>query len=66
MLCALKQILPISEGSFRIKLDEAGYTSFKFANRIEIDGYLEDLKLDASRIGLFSPKFYMLFLERAT
>ena len=58
--------LPISEGQLRIKLDEAGYTSFKFANRIEIDGVVWKIKTDASRIGLFSPKFYMLFLERAT
>ena len=58
--------LPISEGQLRIKLDEAGYTSFKFANRIKIDGVVWKIKTDASRIGLFSPKFYMLFLERAT
>ena len=58
--------LPISEGQLRIKLDEAGYTSFKFANRIEIDGIVWKIKTDASRIGLFSPKFYMLFLENAS
>lgn len=57
--------LPISEGQLRIKLDETGYTSFKFANRIEIDGIVWKIKTDASRIGLFSPKFYMLFLERS-
>lgn len=57
--------LPISAGELRIKLDETGYTSFKFANRIEIDGTVWSIKTDASRIGLFSPKFYTLFLERA-
>jgi hypothetical protein len=57
--------LPISEGQLRLKLDEAGYTAFKFANRIEVDGTVWKIVTDASRIGLFSPKFYLLFLERA-
>jgi len=57
--------LPISEGQLRIKLDPAGYEAFKFANRIEIDGFVWKIKTDASAIGLFSPHFYMLYLERA-
>lgn len=57
--------LPISAGQLRIKLDETGYTSFKFANRIEIDGTVWSIKTDASRIGLFTPQFYTLFLERS-
>ena len=35
------------------------------ANRIEVDGTVWKITTDASRIGLFSPKFYLLFLERA-
>ena len=57
--------LPISEGQLRIKLDETGYTAFKFADRIEIDGSVWKIKTDASRVGLFTPQFYTLFLERA-
>jgi len=57
--------LPISEGQLRIKLDETGYNTFKFAKRIEIDGLVWAIKTDASRIGLFTPHFYMLFLERS-
>ena len=57
--------LPISEGQLRIKLDEAGYALFKFAKTIEIDGNVWAIKTDASRIGLFTPHFYMLFLERS-
>jgi hypothetical protein len=57
--------LPISEGQLRLKLDETGYAAFKFANRIEIDGSVWKIKTDASRVGLFTPQFYMLFLERA-
>jgi hypothetical protein len=57
--------LPISEGELRIKLDPAGYEAFKFANRIEIDGFVWRIKTDASAIGLFSPHFYMIYLERA-
>jgi hypothetical protein len=57
--------LPISEGQLRIKLDPAGYEAFTFANRIEIDGFVWKIKTDEAAIGLFSPHFYMLYLERA-
>jgi hypothetical protein len=56
--------LPISEGQLRIKLDPAGYAAFTFANRIEIDGFVWKIKTDASAVGLFTPHFYMLYLER--
>lgn len=57
--------LPISEGQLRIKLNESGYTSFKFANRIEIDGVVWKMNTDASRVGLFSPEYYVIYLERS-
>lgn len=57
--------LPISEGQLRIKLNEEGYTSFKFANRIEIDGVVWKMNTDASRVGLFSAEYYVIYLERA-
>ena len=51
-------------GELRLKLDEEGYTAFKFATKIEIDGIVWRIVTDASRAGLFTPQYYVLYLER--
>lgn len=56
--------IPLSVGNLRIKLNQKAYLDFKFATKIEIDGILWRIISDASRAGLFSPQYYVLFLER--
>lgn len=51
-------------GELRIKLTEAAYNDFIFATKIEIDGVIWRIVTDASRAGLFSPQYYVLYLER--
>ena len=51
-------------GELRIKLAESGYQAFKFATKIEIDGIIWRIVTDASRAGLFTPQYYVLYLER--
>ena len=51
-------------GELRLKLDETGYSQFKFATKIEIDGIVWRIVTDASRAGLFTPQYYVLYLER--
>ena len=51
-------------GELRIKLTKDAYTDFKFATKIEIDGIVWRIVTDASRSGLFSPQYYVLYLER--
>lgn len=51
-------------GELRLKLDQEGYEAFKFATKIEIDGIIWRIVTDASRAGLFTPQFYVLYLER--
>jgi hypothetical protein len=51
-------------GQLRVKLNEEGYTSFKFATKIEIDGIAWRIVTDASRAGLFTPQYYVLYFER--
>jgi len=56
--------IPLSVGNLRIKMNEKAYSDFKFATKIEVDGILWRIISDASRAGLFSPQYYVLFLER--
>ena len=51
-------------GELRIKLAKPGYEAFKFATKIEIDGIVWRVVTDASRAGLFTPQYYVLYLER--
>jgi len=51
-------------GELRLKLTEAAYDDFIFATKIEIDGVIWRIVTDASRAGLFSPQYYVLYLER--
>jgi len=51
-------------GELRLKLDEEGYKAFKFATKIEIDGVVWRIVTDASRAGLFTPQYYVIYLER--
>ena len=51
-------------GELRLKLDQTGYKQFKFATKIEIDGIVWRIVTDASRAGLFTPQYYVLYLER--
>lgn len=51
-------------GELRLKLDETAYSDLKFATKIEIDGVIWRIVTDASRAGLFTPQYYLLYLER--
>ena len=51
-------------GELRLKLTDQAYTDFKFATKIEIDGVIWRIVTDASRAGLFTPQYYVLYLER--
>ena len=51
-------------GELRLKLTETAYSDFRFATKIEIDGVIWRIVTDASRAGLFSPQYYVLYLER--
>jgi len=51
-------------GELRLKLNATAYTDFKFATKIEIDGVIWRIVTDASRAGLFTPQYYVLYLER--
>ena len=51
-------------GELRLKLNAKAYTDLKFATKIEIDGILWRIVTDASRAGLFTPQYYVLYLER--
>ena len=51
-------------GELRLKLEEDAYSDFKFATKIEIDGIIWRIVTDASRAGLFTPQYYLLYLER--
>lgn len=55
----------MSEGSVRVKIDEAGYKLFTKASKIEIDGEVFRITSDPSKLGPFGVKFYTLFLRRA-
>lgn len=50
--------------SIRIKIDENGYTILKQSTDIEVDGELFDVVSDASKSGMFSVKYYQIFLKR--
>ena len=51
-------------GELRLKLDATAYADLKFATKIEIDGVIWRIVTDASRAGLFTPQYYVLYLER--
>tara|TARA_R100000008_G_scaffold81896_1_gene65580 strand:- start:4855 stop:5313 length:459 start_codon:yes stop_codon:yes gene_type:complete len=51
-------------GELRLKLNATAYADFKFATKIEIDGIIWRIVTDASRAGLFTPQYYVLYLER--
>ena len=50
-------------GEVRIKLDYEGYSYFKDAKRVEIDGRLFFNITDVRPHGLFRPKFYTYYLR---
>ena len=50
-------------GEVRIKLDAEGYSYFKDAKRVEIDGRLFFTITDVRPHGLFRPKFYTYYLR---
>jgi|TARA_Y100000593_G_scaffold69905_1_gene128332 hypothetical protein len=51
-------------GELRLKLNETAYKDLIFATKIEIDGVIWRIVTDASRSGLFTPQYYVLYLER--
>lgn len=55
----------MGEGSVRVKIDEAGYTLFTKASKIEIDGEVFRIVSDPSKVGPFKVKFYTLYLRRS-
>lgn len=55
----------MSEGSVRVKIDEAGYKLFTKATKIEIDGEVFRIVSDPAKAGPFTVKFYVLYLRRA-
>jgi len=55
----------MSEGSVRVKIDEAGYKLFTQASKIEMDGEVFRIVSDAAKAGPFKVKFYILYLRRA-
>jgi len=55
----------MSEGSVRVKIDEAGYKLFVKASKIEIDGEVFRIVSDPAKAGPFKVKFYVLYLRRA-
>ena len=50
-------------GEVRIKLDAEGYSYFKDAKRVEIDGKLFFNITEVRPHGLFKPKFYTYYLR---
>lgn len=54
----------MSEGSVRVKIDEAGYKLFTKATKIEIDGEVFRIVSDPAKAGPFTVKFYVLYLRR--
>lgn len=55
----------MSEGSVRVKIDEAGYKLFTKASKIEIDGEVFRIVSDPAKAGPFSVTFYILYLRRS-
>jgi len=55
----------MSEGSVRVKIDEAGYKLFTQASKIEIDGEVFRIVSDPAKAGMFTVKFYILYLKRS-
>jgi len=50
-------------GEVRIKLDAEGYSYFKDAKRVEIDGRLMFKVTDVKKHGLFRPRFFTYYLR---
>lgn len=50
-------------GEVRIKLDTEGYSYFKDAKRVEIDGRLMFKVTDVKKHGLFKPRFFTYYLR---
>ena len=50
-------------GEVRIKLNAEGYSYFKDAKRVEIDGKLFFKITDVKKHGLFKPKFFTYYLR---
>ena len=56
--------IDVNKDSVRIKVNQEGYNLISSCKDIEVDGVLYDLISDESKIGMFSPKYYQLFLRR--
>ena len=51
------------KGEVRIKIDQAGYDYMKDAKRVEFDGRMFIINSDVRPHGLFTPKYYTLYLK---
>lgn len=56
--------ISVPDDSVRIKIDEAGYKLISQSKDIEIDGELFDVISDPAKAGMFSVKYYQIFLKR--
>jgi len=56
--------IDVNKDSVRIKVNQEGYNLISSCKDIEVDGILYDLISDESKVGMFSPKYYQLFLRR--
>ena len=54
----------VPDDHIRIKVNEEGYNFIRQASDVEIDGELFEIVSDASKVGLFSVKYYSILLQR--
>ena len=52
-------------GEVRIKIDKAGYDYIKDSKRVELDGRRYVINRDVVPHGVFSPKYYNIYLRPA-
>lgn len=51
-------------GSIRLKLSYEAFELIRDAKEVEVDGELFNLETDASKAGMFSPRYYVVFLKK--
>jgi len=56
--------IPFSQGTIRLKVDDATYESLLTAAKIEVDDVLYSVDGDAKVVGPFGTQYYSIFLRR--
>jgi hypothetical protein len=51
-------------GSIRLKINLAAYEILKDAKEVEVDGELFNVESDAAKAGLFTTRYYVLYLRK--